>query len=862
MKDKRFGVLATRYPMDEKPRYDVFQKELREKGRLDGLIRYLGIEEIALLLKRGCCIVPAIFKTGATARREKFIEGKEMIFLDFDGHMTIEEFKRLSTEKNLVPNILHTSSSHLKDGETHKFRAIYFSNKLMDKETHKYNADLLTEGLGGYEKWKFARSDGVLKKQVVQPGIDPASRKYNQIFFGYCAKDKRNLICEVNHYNLMEVKKVPPEYKKKIEEKRRERGRVSECLKGCELEFFEEYPLHKSFAEGCQKTFGGPGSGTFYKYFAVGCNYNFLGKKDRFEELLKKYDREASQFRSLEENEDLYPTEDFVSWVIEYKGTPEKLRNRLMYEKSQFGIYEHSYGYRYIKREEKKNGDVVYKSHLITDFTLHIERLVRGSEREELAYKIMRNGEVLKSATKDLEILNSKVKFNQAIGFANFMGGTDIYLSYIKRYALWKYADRIVKGVGKLTYKKGIYIGNSRSIDGYGNITKDYVLEKSGEALKSEIELQEPISQSELSLIKGPLFNFNHPGKCRLIMGWIGAVFLKPHLEIPFPYLFLTGGHESGKTSTGRLIGELFSVKDEGNRVHADAITKFTISKIASSSEVVPLHLDEYKLSKMTSSQEALASAVFRTAYNRGSLPRGRADQSYVEYRLTAPLLITGETQTEENAVMDRSILIELLKSEKTDEFTYLLGRKKLLNKLGYTALCKALVKERDLVEGEYKKFEYFLKNGNYDDRERKNLSWILLGLKFWEEILEEKASILETIKYYDHVREDLRKPPMERFLEAFDDLYQAEYIRWDCHFKIVNGTLRIDWPRFYPQLKAGVENGVTNYEILTNKDLKKYLGSLDGTHMRVRTRLAGRNPWCVSIPVSSEMLEAYVINR
>ena len=102
----------------------------------------------------------------------------------------------------------------------------------------------------------------------------------------------------------------------------------------------------------------------------------------------------------------------------------------------------------------------------------------------------------------------------------------------------------------------------------------------------------------------------------------------------------------------------------------------------------------------------------------------------------------------------------------------------------------------------------------------------------------------------YKEERKEVQKAPLEKFLDTLEDLYQGGYISYDDHFKIVNNELRIDWPKFYPTLKKGVADGVTAYDTLTTKDLKKYIGTLDGVELRKRTRIGNKKPWCVSIKV------------
>lgn len=861
--EMKYDVLISNGEMIKKPVNDVFQSEIHKNGSMDNLREQLTIDEIHERLIAGCSFVGGKWKKGSQKRREENLEYKQFLNLDFDGCMSIEEFLKRAEEMELLPNIIHTSSSHLKDGKTEKFRAIYVLDRPAYKDEFKYNTDLLVKNFGGYEKWRFARkSDGSIKKEIVKEGIDPSSKKYNQIMYGYCNSDKTNLFSKVYHYEALKVQKVPQSVKDKREKIERESAEIAKAIRGWDLEFFEEYPLHNQFVMGDADTFGGPGTGTFPNLLEVAYNYYSLGEEERFKERLERYEgRSASQFESIKSKVDLYPSEDFTLWLLENPKTPKNLRDELAYKKAHFSIYEHDYGYRYIKKEHKGE-KITYKSLLITDFTLELTELIQGSTSEEISYRVWKDGRVIKEASADVSMLNTKQKFNQSIGFANFMGGTDFYLGCLKAYLIEKYKKRVVTGVDKVSYKHGIYVGNKAAIDSDGKSVKNYTLLKSHEGIRGSIELQTPITEAEKEVVREALFNFNNPMKSAMIMGWIGATFLKPHTTIQFPYLFITGGHGSGKTSTADLLSSFYSIDGTSNRVNADGITKFTISKMAASSEFIPLHMDEFKLNMMTPTQAGLASSFMRTAYDRGQLPRGRADQGYNEYYLTAPVLVTGETQTEEEAIRDRSILLDFNGNEKDKRFKILLKNKHLLKKLGHTALREALSKESDVVKRRHKEFEEFLLGQGLADRESRNMAWVFLGLRFWESIMGKCVEYKEVLEWHKSLALEMKKPPLEKFLDAVEELYHGGYIRWDEHFKIVSNDLRLNWPKFYPALKLGVNDGVTQYEILTPKDLKKYLGHLKGVDTSKATLIDSRKPRCVSIPLEKEWGIGIVCDR
>ena len=158
------------------------------------------------------------------------------------------------------------------------------------------------------------------------------------------------------------------------------------------------------------------------------------------------------------------------------------------------------------------------------------------------------------------------------------------------------------------------------------------------------IETEEAITQEEIEVIKEAFFNFNHPFKSRLILGWFGATFLKPLINYKFPYLFIVGGPGAGKSSTIELFQNLTGSKEQ-NVSNAGGVTLFSIAKKGASSNMIPYWIDEYKLYKIPEKQQNLLSEVLRMVYNQLPITRGRADQTTISYKFTAPLILTGKQE-------------------------------------------------------------------------------------------------------------------------------------------------------------------------------------------------------------------------
>jgi len=139
---------------------------------------------------------------------------------------------------------------------------------------------------------------------------------------------------------------------------------------------------------------------------------------------------------------------------------------------------------------------------------------------------------------------------------------------------------------------------------------------------------------------------------------------VKEHLKsrkIKYPHLLLIGEAGSGKSNTlERVILPIFS---KVRIAAASQVTRFTIIKESTSSNLLPQPLDEFKPSKIDRLTLNVLLNHMRNAYDGTDGERGRADQTSVKYPLTSPLVVAGEESPSEASIRERSI--ELLFSKK-----------------------------------------------------------------------------------------------------------------------------------------------------------------------------------------------------
>lgn len=161
-------------------------------------------------------------------------------------------------------------------------------------------------------------------------------------------------------------------------------------------------------------------------------------------------------------------------------------------------------------------------------------------------------------------------------------------------------------------------------------------------------------SHEDLNTIAQHVPNVNEPSVLWPVLGWYAAAFLKPWIEsknLRFPILSLAGSTGSGKTSlVQRVMLPLFGHSDPKS-YNADT-TRFVILALLGGSNAIPVAFSEFRMDHV---QKFLRYILL--AYDTGHDPRGRADQSTVDYPLSAPFSVDGEDYISDPAALQRMVI-------------------------------------------------------------------------------------------------------------------------------------------------------------------------------------------------------------
>jgi putative DNA primase/helicase len=223
---------------------------------------------------------------------------------------------------------------------------------------------------------------------------------------------------------------------------------------------------------------------------------------------------------------------------------------------------------------------------------------------------------------------------------------------------LWgddKYANTtLVDSIGMHFGANGapIFVTQDGAINRRGEPVRNLCLDPTKGEIKCGLVSAQPATNEEAEMLLAPLLSYNDRPITATVLGFIGACFLDGHfrkLGIKHGHLVITGEAGSGKSTTVEsVIQPIFGL---GTGLAASNITGFTLMRAASSSNTVPLIIEEFKAAQMTKANLDQVGNLLRSSYDGHIATRGRGDMGLNRYAITAPIILVGETSPFETAV-------------------------------------------------------------------------------------------------------------------------------------------------------------------------------------------------------------------
>lgn len=346
----------------------------------------------------------------------------------------------------------------------------------------------------------------------------------------------------------------------------------------------------------------------------------------------------------------------------------------------------------------------------LTNFIISLKEVIVNGEIMQFGTTINTcKGKKIEKLFDDVSFISKRDFLRSAGGYCSFYGN-DNDLMEIKDIMLTQDYRELI-GVDYIGFNKvndtNVFITNTKAINEELNVIDDIVITDDKTVIKSSILEVEPINKDELIELSPYLFNFNKLEITSSIMGTIVTMMIKERLKefnIKTQHLMLFGEAGAGKSQTlENIIAPFFSY--ESSIVSSAGMTRFTSIKNITSSNTIPLLLEEYKPSEMNDKQKDMLLELFRNIYDEHSEQRGNRDQTITDYPLLSPIVAVGEEQVEQTAVIERSIITSFSKMESEKdgrESNYLKIREmnNLMQKLGRSMLNIALqITDEELKE-------------------------------------------------------------------------------------------------------------------------------------------------------------------
>lgn len=339
---------------------------------------------------------------------------------------------------------------------------------------------------------------------------------------------------------------------------------------------------------------------------------------------------------------------------IRAKGTPSSKTKSAEIELKEDGFYINT-----------KNA-----SRKVSTFTLHPTVLLDGSafgSTDAVVCDIKANNYTWEDITFSRTAFTSVSKFDKEAPVAAWQFlGTDrdirlvlpYLLEVLQEDGLPRVAATEMLGLHKIK-DRWLFLGDSQTLgpEGVWNGYSAPICWLPSHKEHPTVDLTPMCSDEELALLARLVPQLNDPETIWPMIGWYSAACLKPWLEAHryrFPVMNVTGTKGSGKTTLiQRVFMPLFGQTDP--KTYDSGTTRFVTLALMGSSNAVPLAFSEFRYELV----ERFIRFIL-LSYDTGHDPRGRGDQTTVDYPLSAPFTVDGEDLIADPAAQERMVVAQM----------------------------------------------------------------------------------------------------------------------------------------------------------------------------------------------------------
>lgn len=216
------------------------------------------------------------------------------------------------------------------------------------------------------------------------------------------------------------------------------------------------------------------------------------------------------------------------------------------------------------------------------------------------------------------------------------------------------------------------------------------------------------------------------PEEARVMIGWaVSVAFMEDVFATYgcFPFLFVSGRWQSGKSTVAGWLTRLFGIEQEGLSI--SQTTPVAIQRSLGYYSSLPVYLDEFRNTKDVTSK----NGFLRNAYNRQSAGKGVKDAFGLrEAKIRGTLIIAGEETPKDGALLSRAVHIFVSRAKRTkDNYAWFTAEKARLSGFFYRILKDREAVGRRFVAHFQEWKEAFSKDGK-DDRVAINYAAVVAG--------------------------------------------------------------------------------------------------------------------------------------
>ena len=322
-------------------------------------------------------------------------------------------------------------------------------------------------------------------------------------------------------------------------------------------------------------------------------------------------------------------------------------------------VYRGGYGY----FESNDNGDSWFER--VTNFELDVESfLFKDGDRIIDMTVVPSSGEETYDLTVPAKVFNDARRFrdNVVVGLSTTFEGSPSDLNELRKLVASQDAPQ-----RQGTHHMGLHPDAGEFVTPDGVLTADgwtddpemaYIQRDIGAERSNLLDPDEigDYDAEEVASILELLPQTRNADRFLPVLGWLYTAPLRPYVDEwagQFNTLHVTGETGAGKSSTLSLAWQLLGM--DGDPMACDD-TKFALTTNMASSNSIPMWFDEYKPGDMKDWELDRFQNLMRKSTRGGVETRGNADKSTEEYRLQAPLMISGEQAVQGAAEERRSI--------------------------------------------------------------------------------------------------------------------------------------------------------------------------------------------------------------